>query len=154
VNRRADIEFCTIVQIHSGFLVAICAASLIPLLGIPLRAQAIAEPKILQSGIVATVPPPDGSTIAGDGLAGHAGLNGKPCLSIEGYVKTQIINKDIYEHWIRARNSCGQYIKIRVCYRKSESCISMNVPPWESENAVLGIAPKAPDFQYLVNEKF
>lgn len=141
-------------QIYSRFLVSLCAASLTPLLGIPSRAQQFAKPQILQSGSVATLPLPDGSRIGDDGPGGQVGLNGRPCLSVEGYVKTQVINKDIYEHWIRARNGCGRYIKIRVCYPESETCILMNVPPWESQNAVLGIAPKAPYFQYLLSEKF
>jgi hypothetical protein len=138
-------------QIYSRFLMSLCAASL---LGIPLHAQQYAKPQILQSGSVVMLPSLDGSRIADDGVGGQVGLNARPCLSVEGYVKTQIINKDIYEHWIRARNSCGQYIKIRVCYPESETCIVMNVPPWESQNAVLGIAPKAPYFQYLLSGKF
>jgi hypothetical protein len=84
----------------------------------------------------------------------HIGPRGKPCLALESYAKSQVVNKDIYEHWIRATNSCGQTIKLRVCYRKSEDCIVMNVPPWDSKNSVLGIYPMQKEFQYDAQEQF
>ncbi len=84
----------------------------------------------------------------------HIGPHGKPCLALDSYAKSQAVNKDIYEHWIRASNSCGQTIKLRVCYRKSDDCIVMNVPPWESKNSVLGIYPIQKEFQYDAKEQF
>lgn len=84
----------------------------------------------------------------------HVGSNGKPCLALESYAKAEVINKDIFEHWVKATNSCGQHIELRVCYRKSNDCIVMNVPPWDTKNSVLGIYPKVKDFQYDAKEKF
>jgi hypothetical protein len=99
---------------------------------------------------------PSGSTFALPNELGrhHMGPNGKPCLAVAGYAKSQVINKNIYEHWISATNSCGQSIKLRVCYHGTDDCIVMNVPPWESKNSVLGIYPIVKDFQYDAKEQF
>jgi len=78
---------------------------------------------------------------------------GKPCVTLTSYVTPELINKKIYEHWIKASNSCGQNIKVQVCYRKSADCIVMNVPPYDNKNAVLGIQPNMKDFQYDAKEK-
>lgn len=78
---------------------------------------------------------------------------GKPCIALESFATIQPINKNIYEHWITASNSCGQNIRIQVCYHKSDDCIVMNVPPYDNKNAVLGIQPSMKEFQYDVKEK-
>jgi hypothetical protein len=83
----------------------------------------------------------------------HTRPNGKPCIHLESYAKSEIINQNLFEHWIAATNSCGEHIELRVCYRSSSDCIVMNVPPWESKSSVLGIYPVR-DFQYDVTEKF
>jgi hypothetical protein len=83
----------------------------------------------------------------------HLTATGKPCIALESYATTQLINKKIYEHWIKASNICGQNIKIQVCYYKTNDCIIMNVSPWESENAILGIQPNMKEFQYGAKEK-
>jgi hypothetical protein len=83
----------------------------------------------------------------------HLTATGKPCIALESYATTQLINKKIYEHWIKASNICGQNVKIQVCYYKTNDCIIMNVPPWESENAILGIQPNMKEFQYEAKEK-
>jgi hypothetical protein len=78
---------------------------------------------------------------------------GKPCITLSSYATAQLINKNIYEHWIKASSSCGQNIKIQVCYHKTKDCIVMAVPPYESKNSVLGIQPKMKEFQYDAEEK-
>jgi hypothetical protein len=83
----------------------------------------------------------------------HVGPNGKPCLALQSYTKPELINKHIFEHWIKATNSCGQHIALQVCYHQSADCIVMNVPPWDSKSSVLGIYPMK-DFQYDTKEKF
>jgi hypothetical protein len=83
----------------------------------------------------------------------HMGPNGRPCLALDSYAKSQIINKNVFEHWIRATNTCGQHIELRVCYHTSNDCIAMNVPPWDTKSSVLGIYPMK-DFQYDAKEKF
>ena len=78
---------------------------------------------------------------------------GKPCIALQSFVTAQLINKSIYEHWIKASNSCGQNIRIQVCYHKTDDCIVMNVPPYENKNAVLGIRPSTKEFRYDAKEK-
>jgi hypothetical protein len=83
----------------------------------------------------------------------HFGSTGKPCIALESSATPQRINKNIYEHWITATNSCGQNIKVQVCYRKTDDCIVMHVPPWETTSSVLGIDPNVRDFLYDAKEK-
>jgi len=83
----------------------------------------------------------------------HTGLNGKPCINLGSYAKSENVNKNLFEHWISARNNCGQHIELRVCYHQSSDCIAMKVPPWEAKSAVLGIYPLK-DFQFDAKEKF
>jgi hypothetical protein len=84
----------------------------------------------------------------------HWGPTGSPCLAIQGYTKAEVVNKDIYQHWIKAINSCGQAIKVRICYYKSDHCIDMDVPAFEKKESVLGIFPALKRFQFDVKEKF
>jgi hypothetical protein len=83
----------------------------------------------------------------------HFGSTGKPCIALVSRATPQRINKNIYEHWITATNSCGQHVKVQVCYQKTDDCIVMNVPPWESTNSVLGIYPNVREFLYDAKEK-
>jgi hypothetical protein len=99
----------------------------------------------------------------------HYDPNGKPCLAISGHAKPQplsqnlfhqdddpktTLNQYIYEHWISANNSCGQSIKVQVCYHNTDDCIVMNVPSWEHAESILGIYPALADFQYDAKEQF
>jgi hypothetical protein len=84
----------------------------------------------------------------------HWGPTGSPCLAIQGYAKAEVVNKDIYQHWVRVTNSCGQAIKLRVCYNKSDHCIDMDVPAWEKKESVLGIFPALNRFQFEAKEQF
>jgi hypothetical protein len=84
----------------------------------------------------------------------HLGPTGSPCLAIQGYAKTETVNKNIIQHWIKVTNSCGQAIKVHVCYYKSDHCIDMDVPAWEKKDAVLGIFPALKRFQFEAKEKF
>jgi hypothetical protein len=93
------------------------------------------------------------STASSQVIKQHTRPNGKPCINLESYAKSEIVNKNLFEHWITATNSCGEHIVLRVCYRSSSDCIVMNVPPWESKSSVLGIYPLK-DFQYDATEKF
>jgi hypothetical protein len=84
----------------------------------------------------------------------HRGPTGSACLAIRGYAKPETINKDIYQHLIKATNGCGQAIKFQVCYYKTEHCIDMNVPAWEQKESVLGIFPALKGFRFEVKEQF
>jgi hypothetical protein len=84
----------------------------------------------------------------------HLGPTGSACLTIDGYAKPERVNKDIYQHWIKATNSCGQLIKVRICYRNSDHCIDMDVPPWDKKESMLGIFPALKRFQFEAKEQF
>jgi putative aminopeptidase FrvX len=83
----------------------------------------------------------------------HTRLNGKPCIDLGSYAKSEIVDKNLFEHWITATNNCGQHIELQVCYYQSSDCIVMKVPPWESKSAVLGIYPQK-EFRFNAKEKF
>src|SRR6516165_5272158 len=106
---------------------------------------------VLLKGTVAAqsvAPPPTGSIIPTpyDARRHHVGPTGKPCLSFSSSARAQALNKNIYEHWVSAANSCGQHIKVRICYYQSDDCITMDVPPWGRKDAVLGIYPALQSF--------
>jgi hypothetical protein len=84
----------------------------------------------------------------------HMGLNGQPCLLLKGFAKAQAVNKTIYEHWVRAANSCGQNIKVNVCYHDTDHCVTMNVPSWGQTQSLLGIFPALKTFRFDAKEQF
>jgi hypothetical protein len=84
----------------------------------------------------------------------HLAPSGKPCLSLESYAKSQVINSHIFEHWVSATNICGQNIKLRICYYKTQDCIAVDVPPWGHKDSVLGIYPALQDFRFDATEQF
>jgi hypothetical protein len=84
----------------------------------------------------------------------HKGSTGQPCLAFTSYARSQMVNKNIYEHWIAATNSCGQNIKVQVCYYNTDDCIMMNIPPLDRKAAILGIYPNLKDFRYETKEQF
>jgi hypothetical protein len=84
----------------------------------------------------------------------HWGPTGSPCLAIQGYAKAEVVNKDIYQHWIKVTNSCGQAIKVKICYYKTDHCINMDVAAWEKKDSVLGIFPALKRFQFEAKEQF
>ena len=103
----------------------------------------------------------------------HMNPLGKPCLTLKGDVKAkstgaasvfaspgrrseplELSAPTIYEHIVKANNSCGQNIKVKVCYYKTDDCIMMNVPPWGRQDGVLGIFPGQNGFRYDAREQF
>ena len=84
----------------------------------------------------------------------HMGPLGKACLAIEGYVKPELANKNIYQHLIKVANDCGQNIKVQVCYYKTQDCVLMSIPPWEHKTSILGIFPALKRFQFEAKEQY
>jgi hypothetical protein len=84
----------------------------------------------------------------------HKGPTGQACLAFTSYARSQVVNKNIYEHWITVTNGCGQNIKVQVCYYNTDDCIMMNIPPLDRTAAVLGIYPNLKDFRYETKEQF
>jgi hypothetical protein len=91
---------------------------------------------------------------AAPGTKRHNGPTGKPCLGLSGSAKPQIVNRDLLDHIISIANSCAQRITLHVCYYRSEHCITVDVPPYERKEAVLGVFPKLGDFQAEYKEQF
>ena len=113
---------------------------------------------ILAGGTLAaqttTSPPHNVIPTAYDASRHHMGPTGKPCLSLSSSAKAQTVNKNIYEHWVGAANSCGQHIKVQICYYKSNDCITMDVPAFGRKDSVLGIFPALQNFRYEAKEQF
>jgi hypothetical protein len=128
--------FCQVI-----FSVTLLGAAFLSCLGNQADAQTIAP----SSGMKAT---------PNDTNKRHNGPTGKPCLSVSGSAKPQVINKELFDHWISAVNACGQRIKVDVCYYKTQNCILMDVPPYGRKDDVLGVFPKQLDFRYEYKEKF
>ncbi len=84
----------------------------------------------------------------------HMSPLGKPRLTIGGYAKPELANKNIYQHLIRAVNGCGQNIKVQVCYYQTQDCLLMSIPPWESKTSILGIFPALKRFRFEAKEQF
>jgi hypothetical protein len=98
---------------------------------------------------------PRGIPPAQDGFAKHhVSPLGRPCLTIQGYARPELVNKNIYQHLIKTDNSCAQNIQVQVCYYKTEECILMSVPPYGKKDATLGIFPALKHFQFEVKEQF
>jgi hypothetical protein len=83
----------------------------------------------------------------------HMDPLGKPCLMIEGYAKPELSNKNIYEHIVKATNNCGQNINVQACYYKTQNCVVMSVPPWQSKTSILGFFPALKRFQFEAKEQ-
>ena len=81
-------------------------------------------------------------------------MGGKPCITVSGVTKPQIINPDIMEHWVSATNSCGRRIKLHICYYGTQHCVEVDAPPWERKDVVLGIFPALREFRYQYTEQF
>jgi hypothetical protein len=88
------------------------------------------------------------------GVKLHLGPTGKPCLTVFGSAKPQVINPNIFEHIIMASNECSQTIKIKVCYYQSTQCIPLDVPAYGRKEVVLGIMPAMNQFRFEFREQF
>jgi hypothetical protein len=109
---------------------------------------------LVNTALGQTLPSLSGSTSLSPNGIRHKGPTGQPCLAFGSYARAQAINKSIYEHWVTATNSCGQNLKVQVCYHSTTDCILMNVPPWEQTQRMLGIYPVLKDFRYDTKEQF
>jgi hypothetical protein len=60
----------------------------------------------------------------------------------------------LFEHIISAKNHCALTIRLRVCYRGSQTCMPLEVPPYGHQQAILGMSSSGPDFRYQYTEQF
>jgi len=88
------------------------------------------------------------------GVKMHLGPTGKPCLTVFGSAKPQIVNPNIFEHIIMASNDCSQPIKMKVCYYQSPQCVPLDVPAYGRKEIVLGIMPAMNQFRFEYREQF
>jgi hypothetical protein len=99
--------------------------------------------------------PTAGTIFAPNGLNKvHKGATGKPCLSLSGSAKAQIVNREMFDHIVRIANSCPQRINVNVCYYRTDHCVTVDVPPYERAETVLGVFPKLQDFRFEYKERF
>jgi hypothetical protein len=84
----------------------------------------------------------------------HLDMAGQPCLSVSGYATPQVVDPNLFDHMISARNHCPQSIKIQVCYFQTQECISMDVPGDAIKESLLGIFPSLKDFRFEFRERF
>jgi hypothetical protein len=84
----------------------------------------------------------------------HRSPTGAPCLSVGGFARPHVINPNLYDHVIVVKNSCALNVGLKVCYYRSDDCISMDVPGGESKEAILGMVPSENDFRFEFREKF
>jgi hypothetical protein len=81
----------------------------------------------------------------------HLNSSNKPCLTVSGLIKAQIINANLYDQILLLDNQCSQPIKIRACYYKSTSCTVMQVNGYKREQHNLGVSTTG-DFRYSYRE--
>ena len=84
----------------------------------------------------------------------HRSPIGTPCLTVTGLPRAHVVNPNVYDHVISAKNSCPQRITIQVCYYKSLDCLPLEIPGGERKEAVLGTLPGAKEFRFEFREKF
>lgn len=84
----------------------------------------------------------------------HLNPANRPCISVHGLSKPQIINNNVYEHILILENVCNQPIKLRMCYFQSTNCISATVNAYSRKQQILGYGSNAKDFRYAYIEEF
>jgi hypothetical protein len=84
----------------------------------------------------------------------HLKVTGQPCVSLYASAKSQLTNRNIFDHLVFGTNECAQMIKLRICYYKTSDCIQMDLPPYGRKEMTLGIFPSIKDFQFEFREQF
>lgn len=92
-----------------------------------------------------------GNTRSSAIFAGENPSSDKSCLTARAFARPDIANKNLNQNWISAKNSCGRFIKIRVCYNGSVNCISIGVAPSQTKSAIIGYAPTANPIHYQIS---
>ena len=102
-------------------------------------------------------PPPQPRFFGADqnlGVKVHLNAMGKPCVIVYGYPRAHAMNANIFDHVIFASNSCGQLIKMQVCYLKTQHCVLMEISGYQHKEALLGMFPGMKDFRFEYREQF
>jgi hypothetical protein len=78
---------------------------------------------------------------------------GKLCLGVNGYGRPFATNPNLYDHVIVAINNCPKRINFEVCYYQTRNCLTVEMPPQQRKEVILGIQPGVKDFRYEFREK-
>jgi hypothetical protein len=84
----------------------------------------------------------------------HLDYAGKPCLTTRGVSTPLASNPKILNHAVSLENHCGERIKAKVCYYKTDECTDVVVPPNSHMQQVIGVFPAMQLFRYEVKEQF
>jgi len=79
--------------------------------------------------------------------------SGRPCVTVGAYGRPYVSNPNLYDHVVFAVNACSRRISLEVCYFKSRSCITIDVPGNQRKESILGIQPATKDFKFEYIEK-
>ena len=84
----------------------------------------------------------------------HKGPDGTTCITVRPSTRPQIINPKIIDQIVTVNNSCGQFIKVQVCYAGSSDCIEVSLNGYQKLQRTLGIDPGSKNFRYEYRELF
>jgi hypothetical protein len=84
----------------------------------------------------------------------HKGPDGATCITVRPSTRPQIINPKIIDQIVTVNNSCGQFIKVQVCYAGSSDCIEVSLNGYQKLQRTLGIDPGSKNFRYEYRELF
>jgi hypothetical protein len=84
----------------------------------------------------------------------HKSPDGKACISIHPSAQPQKINPKIIDQIVMVNNSCGQSIKVQVCYAGSSDCIIVSLIGYQKLQRILGIAAGSTIFRFEYRELF
>jgi hypothetical protein len=74
-------------------------------------------------------------------------------MEVGGSSRSFLTNPNLFDHIISAKNNCGQSIKIRVCYYRSEHCKPIEIPGYAHKEVILGTMPSMREFRYEFYEQ-
>ena len=113
------------------------------------------EPPSEKRGVGVRLPDtPTISASSGNDILRHRAPTGSPCLAVSGFARPHVVNPNVYDHVVTAKNSCALRITMQVCYYRSQDCLTMEVPGGERKEAIIGSLPAEKDFRFEFREKF
>jgi hypothetical protein len=84
----------------------------------------------------------------------HLDHAGKPCLVTSGVSSPLVSNPRILNHVVSLENHCGERIRAKVCYYKTDECTDVTVPGNSHMQQIIGVFPAMQLFRYEVKEQF
>jgi hypothetical protein len=78
---------------------------------------------------------------------------GRPCLQITAEARSQPATPNIFDHIVVVNNRCLQRIKVKLCYYKSEHCLTVEMAANQRKETILGTYPAMRYFRYEYQEQ-